>query len=1017
MKPPPPHHRPDRDPVSSDRGVGSEPPVIVSRAVSSQRSATPVMSSPPASAASNVDDVDQQLWQLAGPILAVERGFTNAFRVKLIAAALASGRTEPEVDRFLLRLNPNVTNSSPAGDRQVLRFRKYLQKKLKKLVTMVLPPDQEQRLLSIALKRYGLHEAQAKPCIVEMAESMGIRRLTSDDLAASFRQVVEGHLADATVADPELTHRLIHWGQGFGMQGGDVWEMIRGHLDANRLAQRRQRAWNALALASALVAVVGVGVGIGLVASRGGMRAASSSVDSGEDSASTWEGAADSSGHGHEVPSTPRSEERSPPLNAAGSVPDWWNAELSDSVARARRDTALASCVALIGESEPVRRAMSYDALIQYIQAHSRDAAADERLGTIVANAHALEPDESLAARMREGLGDMMLITRRELPAKDSDYALAFWSVEILIRSLHVRGQTPARALALSERLEKSLAISLSDQESTADQTRRCYRSLANLLYRQMIEAAASQPEQAAARYRALRELARACLDREEQERLNVDLLAAVLPTIGPVWIGCRELIEDCASAQSTGSVLRLVQLFESQKDAQLLEYIGSLLLARADIPERERKELREPAQVAEAVRARLMGVSGQAKPGDDRWRKLTDRLRGIRLDFRSEDEQDHLLHAVELVQLGTLAMAMAEGDASRATFDRLATRKTRTLREPPADSAGDERAMRAPGESPFPVDRERPRSRPELASQQVATLVQRLKNYEHHAPGQRAVMFQQLAGLMQNGETLNAEQGYRVARYLVATKGRDEIQTLDRSLPTVLRSPMVCLGIADQLTSATMSKNELGRLVSQVVARSVTGEELRGDCESIRREVLVKVLAEFEPSAEKKPVRSLGATEEVFRESYIERLRMIGLDGGGDKGDDAATQGCAWLIELWCKEAIAGLQSGASDKSERDSLARMAHEIEAIRSLSINDLQRTVMLQRVLLRTLAIQRARSQPDLATEVRGVLEWLDTRDSQSQYLFEQLQLGESALVRLWLTAVPDAYRDSAQKGKL
>ena len=110
-------------------------------------------------------------------------------------------------------------------------------------------------------------------------------------------------------------------------------------------------------------------------------------------------------------------------------------------------------------------------------------------------------------------------------------------------------------------------------------------------------------------------------------------------------------------------------------------------------------------------------------------------------------------------------------------------------------------------------------------------------------------------------------------------------------------------------------------------------------------------------------------------------------------------------------------LQSGASDKSERDALARCGHEIEAIRSLSISDVQRTVMLQRVLLRTLAIQRARSQPDQASEVRGVLEWLDARDSRAQYLFEQLQLGESALVRLWLIAVPDAYRRALQQGKL
>jgi hypothetical protein len=572
MKPPPPHHRPDRDPVSSDRGVGSEPPVIVSLALSSQRNATPVISSPPPSAASNSEDVDQQLWQLAGPILAVERGFTTAFRVKLIAAAQASGRSEPEVDRFLLRLNPKVTNNSSTGDRHVLRFRKYLQKKLKKLVTMVLPPDQEQRLLSIASKRYGLHEAQAKPCIVEMAEAMGIRRLTSDDLAASFRQVVEGHLADATVADPEVTHRLIHWGQGFGMHGGDVWEMIRSHLDANRVEQRRQRTWNSLALALALVALVGVGTGIGLVASRGGMRAASSSVDASKDTDSSLTGSADSNGRGREVSSGSRSGARSLPLRAAVSLPDWWNAELSEAVARARADAPLASCLALIGEAEPAKRATAYDALMKYVQTHARDATGDERLAAIVVNAYALEPDESLAARLRDALGDMTLITRRELPAKDSDYALAFWSVEISLRSLNVRGQVPARGRVLSERLEKSLEVSLNDRESTAEQTKRCCRALSNRLYRQAIAAAATQPEQAASHYPALRDFAGRYLDRGELERLNVDLLAAVLPAMGPVWIGCRELIADCASAQSAGSVLRLVELFESQKDAQLLE-------------------------------------------------------------------------------------------------------------------------------------------------------------------------------------------------------------------------------------------------------------------------------------------------------------------------------------------------------------------------------------------------------------------------------------------------------------
>jgi hypothetical protein len=90
-------------------------------------------------------------------------------------------------------------------------------------------------------------------------------------------------------------------------------------------------------------------------------------------------------------------------------------------------------------------------------------------------------------------------------------------------------------------------------------------------------------------------------------------------------------------------------------------------------------------------------------------------------------------------------------------------------------------------------------------------------------------------------------------------------------------------------------------------------------------------------------------------------------------------------------------------------------HELIAVRSLEFGDLQRTVMLQRLVVRTLILQQGQRDAEQRSKAASIWEWLESRDTVATHDFEQLQVGESAMLRLWLLSQPSGSNPSRGAG--
>ncbi len=549
-------------------------------------------------------------------------------------------------------------------------------------------------------------------------------------------------------------------------------------------------------------------------------------------------------------------------------------------------------------------------------------------------------------------------------------------------------GEGRGRRAALSERMQRRLQLPV---PAADDKIRReeVGRDLSWLLFEQLTTGAVSQPEWAARHYAVLSPLTRSKLSPVEFERLNVELLEVVLPTIGSASERWRELIDVCGNATNADCILRVVGLLERIADHELADYLGSLLLRRMAVDS-------VPADyqdLADTVRARLQLKSASPATGDPRVSQLRERIDHLRLDFATSDRADNLQQAVHVAQVATMAWALQQSESTWAEFDRLVKQPMQRAR-----TRLDEASLIKPTGRPHaPL---RSAQVIEQHRRQLTVVVQKLKNHEKASAGQRQSSFVQLAQLVKVADDLTLEQGATIAKSLLAVRNRNEMRLIDAHLATVCASAQVRLGIADYLAQATMPRAELQQLLEIVLVRKVTAEELAGERDAIRYEILARVAREIDTVHEEAPWDPLlDSAQAVFRETYLERLRIAGLEAV--LTEDAREGGSIGfsLLEPLIKQISVVPARVALPPEARRYVDRVPHELIAIRSLDTYDLESTVLLQRVLVRTLQISVLQRVPDRAGESGAILRWLEQRDGKAEQVFKQLQDGEVAILRL------------------
>ncbi len=610
--------------------------------------------------------------QQAGPIVARERGLTPSCRIKLAGVARGLGIAEEQIEAAVRSLGAGEPEAPPHP--QAERFRSRLRKDLAGKTRTIIGPIIEDQIVASAARKYGLDEAPARQVIGEVAAELGVTRITATDAIETLAQQINAVAGDKTWLPREAWDRLRDAGDKWGLELKVIEELIDERLAANRRQITLRRRKSQLLLAAAGLTLAIVAATLVAVFFRGGLGTASPPGD---------------------LPPEAISPAR--PGGAESTQPAWWNVDLAVAMAKAKTAPGdLADLADSVASADAGQRGIGYERLISLVRLQTPDRGWLDLAAQIVAGCLALEPDRAAAGRLQAALLSLLPAVGTPL-ANQPPLETSYWAAETAAAALSHGGASAKRKAELAAALQAALGGTIDPGLPEAELAKMLRRRTALAAYDQLAAASAKEPAVLAARYPALAASAQKLLAADEWLRAESALLTAALPAAGSHWRAYEAAIGRCVSASDPLHPLRLVDALRRTKDAELSRQLAEQLVLRAGVQPKSWAN----ADVAAAVRKALGGTSASVQSAADRWQALQERVaQALAEPGRGTAEPSALLaQIVELAQLTTLAIALAQGEAGYASFDAAIERPVATEstpEEPHEPSSPPRRAGRA---------------------------------------------------------------------------------------------------------------------------------------------------------------------------------------------------------------------------------------------------------------------------------------------------------------------------------
>ncbi len=911
--------------------------------------------------------------QSAAVILSSERGINAKSRMKLTALGQRLGLSQQELERAVLSLQAGAPPVGDPTDRVRKALRAYVGKRLAALPHGILTSKIEQALVAKAAGRFQLDPTSVCDAVREEAAERKVRRISAAESERHVEEMVAQKVGDSIGIDVESAARLRASGREWGLTNAQVDTIIDAYTAENLRRRRRERMTTTAALTSAVLAIallLAIGAAIVLMRSR-----------------ST----------GNTATNDPPEQRPAPALVAPTPTvkpPGWWNADLVVSLYKARSDVAgFAPLWESLASSDDAGRA---DAYAQLVEVSRKIDQPDQRkiLSQVIAGFYVLDPSDDCALRLGEALVGVVPADNAPPPPSPTAYHQAFWATETALALLANADLPEARAAALAERLGRKLGVSVAvgDAALGSEARQRCLAALSKLLYRQLIAGAAGIEPRVLSLQKTLSALARPYIDLEVRDRLETDLLVAVLPAAGRAWQPYDDWIKDCIFSQNPFNVLRVLELYERSDQPDLQDRLAELLLLRVRATPRSMAV----ADVAQAIRQAL-GV----KPPPvvvtvrDRWEKLRAKAATVSRPAATKTTDELLQEITDVAHLATAACAVAQQEPGYALFDRL------WEQGPPRLDAPLEEGDEEPG---FPPD-VRDRRVPPLTDVQKRDLVRwtrSLGNYDRLPSVQRTSFLRGLAQLTDRIADIEPDQAAAIAKYLLAPKTEREHDSIIEPAARVGRWPHVRLAVADQLEDSTLPVAITQSLLGALLRAEVELGERRDWVPAMRRRLLRDVLVDLTPAdAAGEPGDSYSQADRAaaaLKQLYDTRASLLGVAPATYR----AAASPADTMELLVQQTAVSLRVGGGASGDAaDLVARLPHELAAARYLGNSDPRRLVPLQRLWLRLLALETDRRRPERATETRQLVDALAERDARADDLLMQIWDGEETTWKMWM----------------
>jgi hypothetical protein len=906
----------------------------------------------------------------AGAVLAQERGLTPAGRVKLASLARQIGLAEEQIEAAIRSLSEAAPAASDGPE--VQKFRSRLRKDLAGRSRSILGPKAEVQIVEAAAKKYALDDATARRVLSEVAEELGLQRISVDEAVGNLAQQIELTAGRSTWLAKESWDRLRSAGAKWGIDLEVVDQLIDEKLDENRSRRDRSR-W--------IVQTAGMVLGgtIAIAAFVGGLWILYAPDSAG----STGTGA---------LPEVTVPES---PLPAAATVPPWWDVDLTIAASGARTRYPVVQTVyeGLIS-TDAAQRGAAYEQLAEIATTAPPLPGFRAAMGDLLAGTFALDESDAAAQSLIDALLGTLPAVETPLPDDPSPLQTAYWVGDTLAQMSDRRGLTDARRQMLLSAVQSRLGVGWDPGSSRTGRQRLLADGVSRRLFAQFTAAAPEQAARAAELYPVLVDLAVGLGD-EEFARLEATFLAAALPAAGD-GAPFREAVVRAISSPDPVNSLKILDAYQRVKDEGLKQRLAELLVARA----RKSPKSLQPLDVVRAVREGLGATSSAALTEQDRWQLLrlqADAALARPLPAKS-DAEAWLVQTKELAQLANLAMALAQGESGFAIFDAAIDGPPAAEGETPLDDPASAPPRTAPRSTATSTLNERDQ-------RQLERMITMLGGFTRLQPVQRVSVLRGLAQYAQHHPDISPREAVKVAEYLLAPKGDEELRTVESVVPPLVRWNHLRLAIADGLATSKLPEEDRERLVAALLPDGDSATLATLD--SQQRKLLESVLAQLPASGSASDVGSaagdvaaVDAAASALAEIYRQRARLLGARASSEPV--ASSPAAAGELSI---EPLAASLARVANVDDRKYLAELTRRREAYTMAAASDLQRAVAAGRIVGEISVRLTARQRATMSSAAQQLGTEREAVELAALTSLAQLHAQEASNLQIWMLYAP------------
>jgi hypothetical protein len=902
----------------------------------------------------------------AAAILTEQRGMNARSRVLLAAVASSCGLNQAQMERAMQLLQGEGYDPQAADARQAEReqaFRNALLDSFRQLPHRLLHARDERRWLEDGNLRYGLPTERAADLIGESAAQAGVRVISADKASGHVYALAADLLDQGYRLERAIRTRIVVEGGQWGLTEDQVDAILQDAMLDRQHADSTHRRLMVLAL----------GGGAGLLGAL--LLMLTWMVFFSRDAAST-------SGH----PETVQAAADEATAAVVPSGREWWTSHEELLIAATKVRIVMPDVkgdLARLGSTEAELRGTAYRDLVAAVVPQTDLRVHGLLLRDFFAGCLALDPSDDAAGALAGSLLDRIPKLGARLPPGDdaAGFDLSFWAVRCMLDVFAQPGLSDRRGDQLAALLGTALGIRIQRSLDRRELERQCMVALCQHLYSVIITAATSQPHEAAALFTAVTRQASRYLDSAAVDQRTADLLTAVFPGAEKQWREYEYLLQFALNSNEPLVVLRIVDLYEQISDPDFQAFLAERLLRRARIVARTVPRDEVPQRVREAL-----GVKSPVS-GRQRWKQLTGLIDERPVAGAEQPVVERLQSLSDIAHAGTLACALGRGESGYATFDELFAAGPVAL-----SSSGT-----APARGRDPAT---PRRVPSSLVQSVLVNIANLSDTRNRSRGSAPLYLRNVATIAPQVPDLPREPAEQLARYLLSGKTDAEHQAVLQHAHTVTRWSNVRLALADQVLETNTNRQRVVEVLAGVLGRDVGVDDDTKWRQRLRDSLLLDViqaLAFAAPPAHGSE-RIYDDLADVLRETYTTRARLSGVPS--DQYASAATATDVLRLMIETNATRTGRNPG-SGGAAGGSIADWAEQLAAIDYVAENDLQKTVLLQRLWLRGLAARMTHSGEIPAGEGTRLLAELTDADRQAVDLIQQLADGERTHQQLWL----------------